>query len=342
MSAPPGDFSISSYLNYTVFRKENHVEDEVEPSKARPHIVLKISDQRLWTIQLSSEISPNTVTVGNGTSDCMIKCKMKQPTCYLVNNSLQTMSASHYSEQKNYVTEESKNFLLNHIADSYFRKHKYYSGLAMKCSRIPIAVDSNGSRHFNEQVVIVISARTLKSFQSLTVCPVYYFRNSINSIEIKCTDNELQHHDGSSIFSRFSGLNEMWIDLTQVYTYRSGGKCCGGNVLEFFQNEPRLLNPSIDLVIGRLREILFLKLTKTIIDQEDDEYTSDFNQFRGLEVNWAEEAIDGDGDSSNFTANVASSSEEEDFGEECSYLNQFVDEQKSREVSISFATISDL
>lgn len=325
MSVTLKDFSISSYLLGT----NQNVDDEQDPRKVSPHIVLKISDQRVWIIRLSKEYRDNEITIGDGESDSMLKCKFPIDKLYLVHESLQTVTISHYSELKNCLLDESKSFLINYIIKTYFTKHQYYSGLAMKCSRIPVDTDSKGSCRFCEQVVIIISARIHNGLPSFTVCPVYSFKNSINSVEIKFTNSEFQPHDDSTLFSRFPGLNDLWIDLTQLYTYSSVGMCNGTNILESFQDEPRLLNSSMDLVIDRLQEILLQKIPNISSDstsnEGDDLHISDINTFLSAEVDWREE-ID------HFYHKRTWSSTEEDFSEECLCLTQFVEDQRSREV----------
>lgn len=326
------DFSISTYLNYTVFKKGAFVEDE--PKKARPHIVLQVSDNTVWTVQLTSDDDKSETSIGGNDSAATLKyVRSYDKGYYLMNHSLQSIQLSQYHEMKNHLADGSKGKLVEYLFNDSFLQHHYYSGMLMKCSRIPLTIDSNGYRHFIEKVVVVIGAKIQKSFVVFTVCPAYYFQNSTNSIQLKYSETPLSNND--CLYSNHSAVHEMWLDLTQIYTFRTGYTWQNSvnpiNVLENFEGEPRLYPSSIELLVNKMKEILLLKIPLQTSggdwkEESDPNDYSDINTFNGFSVDWND-------DEEELTMDDLKISDEEDIPTTLS-IESFVEEMKMKEESI--------
>lgn len=285
------DFSICSFLDYIVLRKNKFIEDETSMDKARPHIVLEILKNILWTVQLTTERHLNELTVGsNGSTplNCINYCNK---TYYVVNCSLQATKVTHYHEVKNKLDVDSRKALVDHIVQTSFAHHPNHCGVFKKCSRIPIAIDlSSGRRNFTEQLAVVVGAKVLSSFTIFTVCPIYDYKNSDNSLQIKYSD-ESNSTTLDYLGSPCQAMNDMWIDLSQVYTFRSGymwkNSVTNLDVIADFDGEPRLLPSSTVSLIIRMKEQLLLKpFIAAKEEATDNDDFSDIDEFRGVLIDW--------------------------------------------------------
>lgn len=275
------DFNVAWILNYTVFKtdaqtKHNFVLDETDGKKYRPHLLLKVSENCFWSLNITSTSHVQARTVGSTSSEYLQFTKaLPSQTSYLVRNSFQTIYSYHPNSTDpsllniDVVTGSRPHFL--ELFNEFFSRSPL-SGKIVKCTRIPqFFDDTRKKRLFVDKAVVVIQSFFMGMTANIVFSPIYSYKKTSHSTQLQYADPHDPHavRNPNCLYSSCRHLHGFWIELTEVYTYRADNFWIDSeveqglnNVIPIFTDfseEVVLDSDSIDLLFLKLKDILVSK-----------------------------------------------------------------------------------